>query len=84
MTPWPLVLLISNSAYRSFTLNLKPLNQIITIVKRTDGTGVQGGIFSQILADPTTTRVGAYCAHQFINCPSPRPPPPDFQTLRRT
>ena len=41
----PLVLLVSNNAYRSFTLNLKPLNQIITIVNKAGGTGGQGGIF---------------------------------------
>ena len=41
----PLVLLVSNNAYRSFTLNLKPLNQIIKVVYKAGGTGVQGGIF---------------------------------------
>ena len=41
----PLVLLVSNNAYRLFTLNLKPLNQIIKVVYKAGGTGVQGGIF---------------------------------------
>ena len=72
----PLVLLVSNNAYRSFTLNLKPLNQIITIVNKAGGTGGQGGhFFSQILAYPNTTRAVAYYAHEIITCP---PPPKDF------
>ena len=40
----PLVLLVSNNAYRSFTLNLKPLDQIIKLVYKAGGTGVQGCI----------------------------------------
>ena len=75
----PLVLLVSNNAYRSFTLNLKPLNQIITIVNKAGGTGGQGGhFFSQILADSTTTKAGVYYAHEIITCP---PPPPSFPDL---
>ena len=72
----PLVLLVSNNAYRSFTLNLKPLNQIIKVVYKAGGTGVQGGIFfSQILTYPNTTRAVAYYAHEIITCPHP---PKDF------
>ena len=44
MTPW-YCQYISSNAYRSFTLNLKPLNRIITIVNRAGGNEVHGAFF---------------------------------------
>ena len=38
------------------------------------GRGAGGHFFSQILADPTTTKAGVYCAHEIITCPPPPPP----------